>query len=176
MCGSSRVVSQAATAVPSIRSFDHFSISTLLIPKMDRKQVSIELTSKLSALPDAARNEELTSELQLPPDPREAQSRVLSSSVTSTASSSALLNTVQQGSSVCFRTIGFGQCGMVFERPGRAYVVKIARPAFENAFWADFQAHLAIYQAFRNQQSVKVGIPRIFAYVTKTNDKWWDSH
>lgn len=54
MCGSSRVVSQAATAFPSIRSFDHFSIQSLLIPNMDRKQVSIELTNKLSALLDAA--------------------------------------------------------------------------------------------------------------------------
>ncbi|KAJ6178122.1 hypothetical protein N7519_008583 [Penicillium mononematosum] len=127
---------------------------------MDRKPVSIELTSQLHP----------------PPDPREALSRVLSSSVTSTASSSALLNTAQQEASVGFRTIGFGQCGMVFERPGRSYAVKIARPSFENALWADFQAHFAIYRAFKNQQSVEVRIPRILSYVTKTNDKWWDSH
>jgi hypothetical protein len=132
------VVSQAATAFSSIRSFDHFSIQSLLIPNMDRKQVSIELTNKLSTLLDAARNEELTSELRLPPDPCEALSRVLSSSVTSTASSSVLLNTAQQGSSVGFRTIGFSQCRIVFERPGRAYAVKIARPSFENALWAVF--------------------------------------
>ncbi|KUM55451.1 hypothetical protein ACN42_g11825 [Penicillium freii] len=139
----------------------------------------IDLTNRLSALLDAARNEDLTSELQILPatEPREVLSRVLSpSSVVSTASSFAFFNTAQQTASVGFRSIGFGQCGIVFERPGRAYVVKIARPSFENALWADFQAHLAVYQAFTAQQSVEVRIPKIFSYVPKTNAQWWDAH
>ncbi|KAJ5801583.1 uncharacterized protein N7518_003651 [Penicillium psychrosexuale] len=139
----------------------------------------INLTNRLSALLDAARNEDLTSELQILPtaEPREVLSRVLSlSSVISTASSFAFFNTVQQTSSVGLRSIGFGQCGIVFERPGRAYVIKIARPSFENALWVDFQAHLAVYQAFTDQQSVEVRVPEIFSYVPKTNKQWWDSH
>ncbi|KGO43038.1 Protein of unknown function DUF3669, zinc finger protein [Penicillium expansum] len=142
-------------------------------------QTSIDLANRLSALFDAARNEELTSELGLlPTEPREVLSRVLSTSVTSTPSSSALLNTLQQTASVGFRSIGFGQCGRVFERPGHTYAIKIARPSFEDALWADFQAHLAVYQAFTNHQSksVEVRIPRIFSYVSKTNNEWWDSH
>lgn len=145
---------------------------------MDRRnQASFELTNRLSALLDAARNEELTSELQLlSTEPREVLSRILSpTSVISTASSSAL-NTTQQTASVGFRSIGFGQCGMGFERPGHAYAIKIARPSFENALWADFQAHFAVYQAFTTQQFVEVRIPRIFSYVPKTNHEWWDSH
>ncbi|KAI3143733.1 hypothetical protein CBS147325_5650 [Penicillium roqueforti] len=143
---------------------------------MDRhNQVSIELTNSLSALLDAARNEELASALHLlSTEPREVLSRVLSSSVIST-SPSALPNTEQHTASIGYRSIGFGQCGIIFERPGHAYAIKIARPSFENALWTDFQAHLAVYQAFTNQ-SVEVRVPNIFSYVPKTNDKWWDSH
>lgn len=142
---------------------------------MDRHQVSVDLTNTLSTLLDAARNGEITSKLGLlPTDPREVLNRVLSSSVTSTPS----LNTAQQTTSVGFRSIGFGQCGLVFERPGCTYAIKIARPSFENALWADFQAHLAVYQALTNHQfePVEVRIPRIFSYVPKTSKEWWDSH
>ncbi|CAI7632905.1 unnamed protein product [Penicillium discolor] len=128
---------------------------------MDRNQVSVDLTNRLSTLLDAARNEQITSELGLlPTDPREVLSRVLSSSVTSTPSSSASLNTAQQTTSVGFRSIGFGQCGLIFERPGCTYAIKIARPSFENALWADFQAHFAAYQAFTNHQSEFVELAR----------------
>ena len=141
---------------------------------MDRRnQVSIVLTNNLSALLDAARNEELASELHLlSTEPREVLSRVLSHSIIST-SPSALPNTEEHTASVGYRSIGFGQCGIIFERPGYTFAVKIARPSFENALWADFQAHLAVYQAYTNQ-SVEVRIPRIFSYVPKTNDTWWD--
>ncbi|KAJ5531537.1 hypothetical protein N7527_004930 [Penicillium freii] len=101
---------------------------------------------------------QVISELGLPPtDPRAVLSWVLSSSVTSTPSSSASLNTAQ--TSVGFRSIGFGQCGLIFERPGHTYA-KIARPSFENALWADFQAHFAVYQAFTNHQSESVELAR----------------
>ncbi|KAJ5857890.1 hypothetical protein N7455_008784 [Penicillium solitum] len=146
---------------------------------MDRNQVSVDLTNRLYTLLDAARNEEIISELGLlPTDPREVLSRVLSTSVTSTPSSSASLNTAQQMTSVGFRSIGFGQCGLIFERPGCTYAIKIARSSFENALWADFQTHFAAYQAFTNHQSefVEVRIPRIFSYVPEANNEWWDSH
>lgn len=139
----------------------------------------IDLTNRLSALLDAARNEELTSQLQIHPttEPGELLSRVLSpSSVVSTASSFAFFSNAQQTASVGFRSIGFGQCGIVFERPGRAYVVKVSRPSFEDALWADFQAHLAVYQSFTNHQSVEVRVPKIFSYVPKTNEQWWHAH
>ncbi|CAI7591492.1 unnamed protein product [Penicillium glandicola] len=137
----------------------------------------IELTNTLSALLDAARNEELTSELQLlSTEPREVLSRVLSpNSIISTGSSFALLNTAQQTAPVGFRSVDFGQCGIVFERPGRAYVIKIARPSFEDALWADFQAHYAVDQAFKKQESMEVQVPKIFSYIPKTN-RWWDRH
>ncbi|OQD69023.1 hypothetical protein PENPOL_c002G03668 [Penicillium polonicum] len=116
---------------------------------MDRNQVSVDITNRLSTLLDTARNEEVISELGLPPtDPRAVLSWVLSSSITSTPSSSASLNTTQQAS-IGFRSIGFGQCGLIFERPGHTYAIKIARPTFENALWADFQAHFAVYHALQ---------------------------
>lgn len=139
----------------------------------------IDLTNQLSALVDAARNEELTSHLQIHPttEPREVLSRVLSlTPIVSTASSSAFFSNSQQTASVGFRSIGFGQCGIVFERPGRAHVVKISRPSFEDALWADFQAHLAVYQSLTNHQSVEVRVPKIFSYVPKTNEQWWHAH
>ncbi|KAJ5971523.1 uncharacterized protein N7479_001441 [Penicillium vulpinum] len=136
------------------------------------------LTNQLSALFDSLRNEELELESHLIyTEPREVLSRILSpSSMVSTSPSLTLFNASQKTASVGFRSIGFGQCGIVFERPGRAYVVKIARPSFEDALWEDFQAHFAVYQAFTNQQSVEVRVPRIFSYVPKTNSKWWDGH
>lgn len=159
------------------RSSDESSTPSSAISSTLHKD--IDLMNRLSTLLDAARNEEVTFELQILPsaEPHEVLSRVLSpSSVVSTASSSAFFYNAQQVSSVGFRSVGFGQCGIVYERPGRAYVVKIARPSFEDALWADLQAHLSVYHAFANQQSVEVRTPKVCSYVSKTNNEWWDAH
>ncbi|KAJ5540505.1 zinc finger protein-domain-containing protein [Penicillium frequentans] len=47
---------------------------------------------------------------------------------------------------VGYRAIGFGQCGIVFERPGRGFVLKVAKPSYEDSLWADFKAHSIVRQ------------------------------
>ncbi|KAJ5653690.1 hypothetical protein N7490_000693 [Penicillium lividum] len=75
-------------------------------------------------------------------------------SFTSTASSFPRLQQSQQLlNSVGYRTIGFGQRGLVFERSGRGYVPKVAKPSYEESLWADFKAHYSISQVFLKHQS-----------------------
>lgn len=89
---------------------------------------------------------------------------------------SALLNPEDVG----YRTIGFGQCGVVFERSGRGFVLKVAKPSYKDSLWADFKAHFNVRQAFEQQGKEKLiecRVPRLYSYVAKDNDKWWnESH
>ncbi|OIW25607.1 hypothetical protein CONLIGDRAFT_582051 [Coniochaeta ligniaria NRRL 30616] len=77
---------------------------------------------------------------------------------------------------LAFRKIGFGQCGLVFQRPGRDFVVKIARPGFHDALWSDFVAHFHVYQAFRAQLPRHVcRVPKVYSYRNK-DSAWWGDH
>lgn len=143
----------------------------------------IELTNRLSALLDARHNEEVERQLQLVKGApsQEVLCRVLSiNSVVSTSSSFATFNQENHNVSAGFRTIGFGQCGIVFERPGRGYVIKVARPFFEESLWSDLQAHFAVHHAFQEQQQqqrqLEVKTPRVFSFIPKDYREWWDSH
>jgi hypothetical protein len=141
-------------------------------------RAEIDLTNRLSALLDARRNEEVEFHLQLQQNatPHEVLSRVLSlRSTIPTTSSFATFNQVQQIAPVGFRTIGFGQCGIVFERPGRGYVVKVSRPFFEDSLWSDFKAHFAVQQAFK-KHCPEVSVPKVFSYIPKTDLDWWGRH
>ncbi|KAJ5539055.1 zinc finger protein-domain-containing protein [Penicillium frequentans] len=77
---------------------------------------------------------------------------------------------------VGYRAIGFGQCGIVFERPGRGFVLKVAKPSYEDSLWADFKAHSIVRQAFEQQSTtdkpIECRVPRVFSYVAKNNKKW----
>lgn len=77
-----------------------------------------------------------------------------------------------------YRSIGFGQCGLIFERPGHSYVVKAARACFEDALWTDFVCHQRVYAAFTTKSGAapECCVPEIYSYVTKGNKTWWDSH
>ncbi|KAJ5543371.1 hypothetical protein N7535_005799 [Penicillium sp. DV-2018c] len=137
-----------------------------------------ELTNQLSANLDAQRNEDLENELQLQnATAHDVLARVLSLRPQgSTTSSFAINNMAQPTKSVGFRTIGFGQCGILFERPGRGYVVKVSRPSFEDALWSDLKAHVAVYQAFEQRPDIAVRVPQVFSYVHKDNSEWWETH
>ncbi|KAF4973337.1 hypothetical protein FZEAL_9353 [Fusarium zealandicum] len=79
-----------------------------------------------------------------------------------------------------YRKIGFGQCGLVFERPGQGFVVKVARPAFVEALLNDYQVHLAIYSAFSAQSQANAAapesrVPQVFQHVTKGHT-WWEQN
>lgn len=141
-------------------------------------RADIELTNQLSALLDQQRNEVLAHQLNLPRDasPHNILMRTLSpQSIISTTSSFATFNQSEQMLAIGYRTIGFGQCGLVFERPGRGYVVKVAKPAYENALWADMNAHFKVRQAFE-QYNPECCVPRVFSYVRKDSQQWWNEN
>ncbi|KAB5527934.1 zinc finger protein-domain-containing protein [Coniochaeta sp. 2T2.1] len=76
-----------------------------------------------------------------------------------------------------YRKIGFGQCGLVIQRPGRDFVVKIARPAFQGALWSDFMAHLHVHHGFESQRiPVDIRVPKVFTFVNDNNSDWWQYH
>lgn len=77
---------------------------------------------------------------------------------------------------VRFRKIGFGQCGLILHKPGRDFVLKVGRPGFHDALWSDFVAHFHVYQAFYDQQGLACRVPKVYAYVNKDKDAWWDMH
>ncbi|KAJ5919135.1 zinc finger protein-domain-containing protein [Penicillium verhagenii] len=144
----------------------------------------MDLTNQLSAVLDREHNDTVVQELNLldatlPPD--KILRKVLSpDSFTRTASSFACLQQGQQlpTSVVGYRTIGFGQCGLVFERPGRGYVPKVAKPSYEDGLWADFKAHYSINQAFLKYQTsdrvIECRVPKLFSYITKEHQGWWN--
>lgn len=141
-----------------------------------------EFTNQLSAELDRQRDEELIRQLDISKNssPETTLTRLLSlRSVVSTASLSATFHQSQKAGAAGYRSIGFGQCGLVFERPGRNYAIKVAKPSYESALWADLQAHFRIRLAFEQQQEqndMECRVPRIFSFVPKDNKEWWDKN
>ncbi|CAG7995997.1 unnamed protein product [Penicillium salamii] len=137
----------------------------------------INPTNQLSVLLDQQHNELVTRQLNISEDetPDNILSKVLTTnSFSTTASSFAITQQEQERTAVNYRTIGFGQCGVVFERPGRNYVIKVARPFYEDSLWADFTAHFQVRKAFQAQSTEPVcRVPKLFSYVTKENEQWW---
>ncbi|KAJ5381947.1 zinc finger protein-domain-containing protein [Penicillium cataractarum] len=146
----------------------------------DESMISnIELTNQLSYLLDKERNERLES--QLPPDtsPSNIIANILSpSSVVITSSPSTLIRQSQQGPALGYLRIGFGQCGITCERPGRDYVVKLARPAYKQGLWADFQAHFMVREASQQKanKNAECRVPRLFSWIPESKTKWWDKN
>jgi len=121
-------------------------------------------------------NNRLLDELESP-DKVISLSRLFSlRSVISTASSFAIFNQSQQGLEMSYQRIGFGQCGLVFTKPGSAHVVKIARPYFSDALWEDFLSHLRLFKALSLHSDTQCRIPRVYSYINKENTVWWDAN
>ncbi|KAJ6110163.1 zinc finger protein-domain-containing protein [Penicillium sp. IBT 16267x] len=145
----------------------------------------INMTNHLSTLLDREHNDMVVRELNLLDatiSPENVLLKVLTpESFTSTASSFARLQqSPQLLNSVGYRAIRFGQCGLVFERPGRGYVLKVAKPSYEDSLWADFKAHYSIRQAFLKHQgpdqAMECRVPKLFSYITKGDDDWWNEN
>lgn len=138
------------------------------------------LSNQLSAILDQHHNETVINDLDLNEcsSPDTILSRVLTpKSYSSTASSFALFQQTQQPLPfVEYRVIGFGQCGLVFEKPGHGYVLKVAKRSYEDALWADLRAHFRVQEAFDNPQNnrIECRIPRLYSYVPKGNNVWWE--
>lgn len=131
----------------------------------------LKLTNQLSAELDSKFNEAV--ENQLPQDPSAAE--ILTEVLSPMASLFGNFHQTQHASVIGYRVVGFGQRGIVFERPGREYVVKVAKPAYEQALWNDFCAHFYVRQAFQKER-VECRAPRVFSYVPKDNRQWWEEN
>ncbi|KAK0722596.1 hypothetical protein B0T26DRAFT_630144, partial [Lasiosphaeria miniovina] len=84
-----------------------------------------------------------------------------------------------------FRKIGFGQCGLVFERPTFDYAVKVARPGFADALATDHGAHVRVYAAFNappsspSPQPLECRVPSVVSFLlhdTSNSKTWWTTH
>ena len=144
-------------------------------------RADFNLTNQLSAILDQQYNGLVIQELEL--SEQTSDENVLCKVLNpdffiSTASSFARSQNLQQGLTSAYRVIGFGQCGLVFERPGRNYVIKVAKTYYEDALWNDFQAHFLLRQAFDQEHNKDSNccIPQLFSYVTKSNNAWWDKN
>ncbi|RSL83038.1 hypothetical protein CEP51_004763 [Fusarium floridanum] len=105
----------------------------------------------------------------------ELASRLLSLDATTSNRSFSIPKEIP-GKNIGFRKIGFGQCGLVFEWPGREMVVKVARPGFQDALWVDHEAHKAVYSAFLEQDNApRCRVPRLYSHISK-DDQWWQEN
>lgn len=140
-------------------------------------RADIQLTNQLSAFLDKQHNELVQRGLGLPenPTPELILRRVLTpDSFFTTPSSFATFQQSQRAFASSFRSIGFGQCGLVFERPGRNYAIKVAKSAYETGLWSDFVCHYNVYKAFDQQiKTPECRVPRLFSFIPKTHQQWW---
>lgn len=135
-------------------------------------QEVIVLTNLLSDLLDKQRNDALRLQVLSGSPPRNILTQVLSlDSVISTQSSFTNLNQQQPYCVVGYRSIGFGQCGIVYERPGKSYVVKVARPEYRESLFEDFKVHCSVRKAFSVIQN-QVKVPMVHSYVVEDSSFW----
>lgn len=144
-------------------------------------RANIQLNNYLSELLDHQHNELVERELQLSgiSTPEDVLFKVLTPDpTTTTASSFANYQRTQQSLAAIYRPIGFGQCGLVFERPGRNFVLKVAKSAYKDALWADCIAHCLVREAFEQKQhkNTECRVPRVFSYVSKDDQQWWNEN
>lgn len=139
---------------------------------------SIALTNALSEQLDVQRDDELREQLNIPSaaSVEFPLSRLLSlKSQLSTASSFAKHQMSAQKHASSYRKIGFGQCGLIFERPGMTYILKLAKKHYEDALWVDFTAHYNVSTAFQ-KFNPECRVPKLYSYVAKDDTGWWTSN
>lgn len=165
----------AAITMSSSRRHENLSDESQMSSSL---RFHIQLANQLSSQLDEAWNDSLERQLSLSKDLSDAEvlMNVLSPhSTISLASSFGVFHQSRQGVMIGYRAIGFGQCGLVFERPGRGYVVKVSKPAYEDALWDDFHAHFCVRQAFA-KGSLECRVPCVYSFVRKDNQQWWDEN
>ncbi|KAI9760549.1 MAG: hypothetical protein M1840_002387 [Geoglossum simile] len=146
-------------------------------------EFDIRLANQLSEALDNHQNQHLLANLAIGGDQEATLRRILSlRSATSTSSSFAQTHQAMRNQDVAFRKIGFGQCGLVFEQPGRPIVIKIARRFFEESLWMDYRAHSRVMEAFypdviegSTAKEPECRVPRVHYFRTR-EDKWWNDH
>lgn len=134
-------------------------------------------TEKLSELLDRHRNRHLEEDIGEDKGLSRADlaTRLLSLGTTISSKGTNISQEIPK-KTIGFRKIGFGQCGLVFEWPGREMVVKVARPGFQDALWVDHEVHKAVYSAFSKQKNTpQCNVPRVLRHISKHN-RWWQEN
>lgn len=78
-----------------------------------------------------------------------------------------------------YRKIGFGQCGVVFQKTWANHVVKIARRGYDDSLWVDFTAHYRVLKALELScpgQKMECRVPELYSYVPRSNQGWWSAN
>jgi hypothetical protein len=78
-----------------------------------------------------------------------------------------------------YRKIGFGQCGIIFEKVGANHVVKLARKHFDDSWWVDFTAHYKVRKALELSllgPNLECQVPKLYSYVPRSSHEWWSSN
>lgn len=141
----------------------------------DGLECMLQATNELAAVLDDQENQDFVAYAADGEHPEATLHRLLADRTTVSATPLSALLQLFPGTTG-FRKIGFGQCGLVFERPGQGFVVKVARPHFHDALWSDFVAHFHVCKAFEQQRSLECRVPAVYTYINKDNTRWWHSH
>ena len=74
-----------------------------------------------------------------------------------------------------FRAIGAGTCGTVFEWRGTSFVLKRAKPGYEDALWNDYVQHKLITESFHEHASIigDLRLPKVIGYIRSTEHQFW---
>ena len=77
-----------------------------------------------------------------------------------------------------YRSIGAGTCGIVYEEPGTANAIKLAKT--DNLqLWNDYTVHSAVVEAFAASsfaKSEELSIPKCLWFADRTDTRWWSEH
>ncbi|KPM45573.1 hypothetical protein AK830_g969 [Neonectria ditissima] len=109
--------------------------------------------------------------------PEACLQRMLSvKSVISTSSSFAERQQAAVGTTACFREIGTGSIGKVFEHPGTTFVYKLPVSDQPSKLWNNYIMHKRVQSSFQNLPYLEgqVEIPGCHWYSTPTTDAFWD--
>jgi hypothetical protein len=94
----------------------------------------------------------------------------------STSSSEARRNAAAQAEEVeTYRSIGAGNCGVVFAQDGKSTVTKLARYDGE-ALWNDYLMHWKIAKAFKRFNLHEIKTPACYFFVPRKETKYFDKH
>lgn len=127
-----------------------------------------EMTNQVSEILDEQQNTDFNTAIS------ESLSHMLSLRSAISPTSFAANDPIRLGPNTRFRKIGFGQCGLVFERPGHPYVIRLARASYSDGLWADLIAHSRVYSAFVANETVECRIPAVLRYISKHSPDWLD--
>lgn len=116
--------------------------------------------------------------------PQEVLCRMLSTKTaisTSSALAEANMQAQEDSQQELFRSIGQGQCGIVYSLRGTATVIKLPNSGKLDSLYNDFQMHCLVKNAFDSlpdnlRIANNVNVPEVERWVTPESDQFWSGH